>query len=135
MQSGSTACLLTETCVVLGDADSAPVLYRLLLPWAALNAADHPEGIRGSVSRYLGLLATAMTHWGDAESHFEDALAMNARMGARPWLAHTQHDYAQMLRERGAATDRGRAGELLESAIATYRELGMDAYAAQASAL
>jgi hypothetical protein len=52
--------LLAETAVLLEDADTSAVLYRLLLPWADLNAVDHPEGIRGSVSRYLGLLATTM---------------------------------------------------------------------------
>ena len=41
--------LLAETSALLGDTDSAAVLYGLLRPWAALNAADQPEGIRGSV--------------------------------------------------------------------------------------
>jgi DNA-binding SARP family transcriptional activator len=117
--------LLAETSVLLEDADTSAVLYRLLLPWADLNAADHPEGIRGSVSRYLGLLATTMEQWADAERHFEDAIAMNERMGARPWLAHTQHDYAEMLVARGHAADRDRAEQLHATAAATYDELGM----------
>src|SRR5206468_4109310 len=92
--------LLAETCALLGDAGAAPVLYELLDPWAAFNAADHPEGIRGSVSRYLGLLATTLERWSDAERHFEEALTMNERIGARPWLAYTQEDYARMLLAR-----------------------------------
>ena len=40
---------------------------------------------------------------------------MNERMGARPWLAHTQSDYAHMLVVRGDRSDRERAGKLLES--------------------
>ena len=32
--------LLAETSALLGDTDSAAVLYGLLLPWAAFNAAD-----------------------------------------------------------------------------------------------
>ncbi len=36
--------LLAETSVAVEDAQTASVIYRLLLPWAALNAADHPEG-------------------------------------------------------------------------------------------
>ena len=67
--------LLAETSALLGDSASAAVLYRLLVPWAAFNAADHPEGIRGSISRYLGLLATMTQSWPRAELHFEDALA------------------------------------------------------------
>ena len=76
--------LLAETSALLGDTDSAAVLYRLLVPWAAFNAADHPEGIRGSVSRYLGLLATTTRRWDEAERHFEAALAMNAADGRSP---------------------------------------------------
>ena len=106
-----------------------------MLPWAALNAADPAEGIRGSVSRYLGMLATTTKRWEDADRHFHDAIAMNARMGARPWLAHTQNDYAQMLLARDGHRDRARAQELLDAAIATYRELGMESYAQKAHAL
>jgi DNA-binding SARP family transcriptional activator len=127
--------LLAETSSLLSDPDSAAVLYALLLPYAALNAADWPEGIRGSVSRYLGLLATTTKRWEDAKLHFEDALAMNARMGARPWLAHTQHDYARMLAARHGPGDRERAQEFLDAALTTYRELCMERYAARASAL
>ena len=56
-------------------------------------------------------------------------------MGVRPWLAHTQHDYARTLLARNATGDRERAVDLIGSALATYRELGMDSWAAQASAL
>jgi DNA-binding SARP family transcriptional activator/tetratricopeptide (TPR) repeat protein len=127
--------LLAETADLLGDSVSSAVLYRLLVPWAAFSAADHPEGFRGSAARYLGMLATIGKRWDDAELHFEDALAMNASMGARPWLAHTEHDYARMLRARDGQGDRERAQELLNRALETYRALGMDTYAAAAAAL
>jgi DNA-binding SARP family transcriptional activator len=127
--------LLAETTVLLDDADSAAVLYRLLRPWAALNVVDQAEGIRGSLARYLGMLAMTGKRWEDAERHFEDALTMNARMGARPWLAHTANDYARMLHARDGRGDRERAQELLDRALGTYRELGMDTYAAAAAAL
>ena len=58
--------LLAETSALLSDTDSAPIIYGLLLPWATFNAADYLEGIRGSVSRYLGLLATTITRWHEA---------------------------------------------------------------------
>ena len=126
--------LLAETSALLHDRDSADVLYRLLVPWADLNAADWPEGIRGSVSRYLGLVATTTERWSAAEQHFEAALAMNARMGARPWLAHTQRDYAGMLLARARPLDRERARDLLDRAHATYEALGMETHAANATA-
>jgi hypothetical protein len=50
---------------------------------------------------------------------------MNSRIGARPWLAHTQEDYARMLLERDEPGDRGRANELLESCLSTCHELGI----------
>ena len=113
----------------MGDTDSAAVLYRLLVPWAAFNAVDVAEGIRGSVSRYLGILAA--TTWSASTTRSatsRTALAMNERMGARPWLAHTQEDYARMLLARDDPGDRERAQELLDQALATYRELGMESY-------
>jgi DNA-binding SARP family transcriptional activator len=118
--------LLAETCGLVGDSAFGAHLYRLLHPWAAFAAADHPEGFRGSISRYLGILATMTQRWAQAELHFEDALAANAAMGARPWLAHTEHDYAQMLRARNGRRDRERAARLLDAAQKTYRELGMN---------
>ncbi len=81
----------------------------------------------GALSRYLGSLATTLKRWDDAARHFEDALAMNARMDARPWLAHTQHQYATMLLARRQSGDRDKAATLLDAALATARELEMRA--------
>jgi DNA-binding SARP family transcriptional activator len=120
--------LLAETSALVGDDDSASALYGLLFPWSALNVADMAEGIRGSVARYLGLLAAALSRLDAAASHFEDAIAMNARMGARPWFAYTHEDYARMLLARNASGDRERSRQLVDEALAIYRELGMDAH-------
>jgi tetratricopeptide (TPR) repeat protein len=125
--------LLAETCARLDDPDVAAVLYRLLLPWAGFNAVDVPEGMRGSVSRYLGLLAETMERLDDARRHFEDALGMNANIGARPWLAHTQRDYARMLLAREPPRDRDRALGLLADARSNYGDLGMNTWAQRAS--
>jgi eukaryotic-like serine/threonine-protein kinase len=127
--------MLAETSALLGDADSAAVMHELLAPWAASNAVDVGEGFRGSVSRYLGLLAMTMERWSDAARHFESALEMNERMGARPWLAHTQFDYGSMLLARNAPGDGDRTRELFSEAISTYEELGMGVWADRARAL
>ena len=103
--------------------------------WAALNAVDHPEGMRGSVSRYLGLLAVTLGRPDVAAAHYDDAIAMNTKMGARPWLAYTQNDYARMLLARGAPGDAEHAEKLLGEALATLTELGMKTHAARSSAL
>jgi tetratricopeptide (TPR) repeat protein len=127
--------LLAEVYAVVGDESAAGELYGLLEPWAALNAADPGEGMRGSVARYLGLLATSLGRFDEAERHFDAGLAMNEHMGARPWLAHTQFDYARMLLAREAAGDHERALSLAASALATYRELGMAPWVDRAEAL
>jgi hypothetical protein len=56
-------------------------------------------------------------------------------MGARPWVAHTQEDYARMLLDRARPGDRERARDLLEAAVATYQELGMHGPLARAERL
>jgi hypothetical protein len=125
--------LLAETAGLLGDSGSAAVLYPLLVPWASFSAADHPEGYRGSISHYLGLLATLTQSWEEAERHFEVALATDAKSGARPWLAHTERDYARMLHARDGRGDRERAQALLDQARNTYQELGMERAATASS--
>src|SRR5439155_26173552 len=80
-----------------------------LLPYSRRNVVvSVGVACHGSASRYLGLLAATMQRWQDAERHFEDALGMNTHMGARPWVAHTEHDYACMLlaRRQRRATER-----------------------------
>jgi tetratricopeptide (TPR) repeat protein len=126
---------LAETAAALADTESAAVLYDLLVPWSGQNAVNVAEGMRGSVSRYLGLLAAAMGRWSEAASHFEEGMALNERMGALPWLAFTEEDYARMLLERRDMGDPEQARELLDRALATYRELGMEPHAARAAAL
>ena len=128
-------CLLAETCVILDDTGRAAPLYELLLPYGSLNAVAVPELALDSTSRPLGILATMLGRFEDAARHFEEALRMNERMGARPWLAHTQKDYARMLLRRNAQGDRGRAEELLSRAQATYNELGMKSDEADAAGL
>jgi tetratricopeptide (TPR) repeat protein len=121
----ASICLLAEMAAWLGDATHAHALYALLSPYGERLGTSYPEINVGAVSRYLGLLAATESRWGDAARHFDDALEINGRTGARPWLAHTQEDYAHMLRRRGGAGDDDRAAELFDSALATYRELSM----------
>ncbi len=119
---------LSEVCAGLGDAGRAAALYQLLLPYAGRNIVLG-AGIAcgGSADRYLGLLCAAMARWPEAQAHFEEALAMNGRIGARVALAYTQHDYAAMLLARGQAGDRERAAALLRASLDSAREIGMRA--------
>ena len=117
--------LLAEASKRLGDATHASILYELLLPYADRVAITVPEIAIGAVARYLGLLAATGEHWDQAERHFENALAMNERIGARSWLARTQADYADLLVARARPGDSERARDLRNSAASTARALGM----------
>lgn len=127
--------LLADVAASLGDTRRAAVLYRSLAPYGNLVVIDPHEFSTGSAARSLGVLAATISRFDDAERHFRAALAMNERMGARPWVAHTEHDYARMLLARDAPGDREKARELLASAVCTYGELGMEAWVERASTL
>ncbi|MGH7821492.1 MAG: hypothetical protein ACREQ9_17140, partial [Candidatus Binatia bacterium] len=89
----------------------------------------------GAASRYLGLLGFTMSRLDDSARHFADALEMNERMGAKPFVAHVQHEYARTLLARGGPGDREKAEALLERASATARDLGMNLLARKISTL
>ena len=126
-------CLLAETCAILEDTPHAAPLYELLLPYGSLNAAAVPELTLDSASRPLGLLATQLGRFDDAAGHFEEAIQMNERMGARPGLAHTHADLGRMLLRRNSQGDGQQAQEHLSRALATYHELDMQTDAANTS--
>jgi DNA-binding SARP family transcriptional activator len=128
-------CLLVEVAATLGDVERTTVLYRLLEPYEQLVVVDPHDFGTGSAARSLGVAATALGRFDEAERHFRQALAMNERIGAVPWLARAQEEYARMLVARDGSGDSEDALELIGSAVATYRELGMDSYAARASLL
>jgi tetratricopeptide (TPR) repeat protein len=125
--------VLTEVAAHIGDADRAATLHEALCPYAQLNAIESGEIPIGCVARYLGIAAATTQRWDQAKDHFEDALEINARMGARPWIAHTQHDYARMLIARDGPGNRARASQLLSNALDVYRELRMKPWVARAT--
>ncbi len=118
-------CRLCDVVSFFGDAERAATLYDLLLPYADRYAIVGVTASRGSVARSLGQLATVLRRYEDAERHFEHALAMNARIRARIWVAHTQYDYARMMVARDGPGDRERATALAAQALATARTVGM----------
>jgi DNA-binding CsgD family transcriptional regulator len=132
--------LLAEVCAARDDGDRAAALYELLLPYEAWFISCGGCFL-GATTRYLGLLAATLGRWEEAVRHFEDAMAGNDQIGARPWLAWTQYDYAAALLrrandERGTMNDElRRARALLEAARRTARELEMPSLAADAERL
>jgi len=117
--------LLTEAITLLDDRDLAAAVYTRLRPFDRLNVSAGGAGLYGSVSRYLGMLAGTLERWDESVDHFEHAIEFERLMGAPPLLVRSQIAYAEMLRKHGKGADLRRARQLLESAIATSRELGM----------
>ena len=117
---------LAEVAVAVDDVASARRLYDLMLDYQHMTiTAGVATVCYGSASRYLGMLAVTMGDREIAAEHFEHALTMNAALGARPWLAHTQAEYACLLARRGAQDGIKQAEALTTEALATAAELGM----------
>jgi tetratricopeptide (TPR) repeat protein len=117
--------LAAEACSSLGDAASAEKLYEELLPFKGRHAIGQAEGSVGSLDRYLGLLALTLSRLDDAEQHLRDAVAMNQRMGAKPWEAHSRYDLATLLLERDAPGDRESGARELQTTREICDQLGM----------
>ena len=115
---------LAETAAALGDATHAQALHDLLEPYADRNVAvGWASACTGSAARHLGLLADLLGRREQAIAYFETALAMNERMRARPWVAHTQIELARVLSQQ--ASGRERAAKLLEAGLAEAQRLAM----------
>jgi AAA ATPase-like protein len=117
---------LAEACAYLRDRRRAALLYDRLRPYGdRCLVMGQSGGCEGALARHLGQLAATLERWEEAAGHFERALELHTRLGARPLLAHTQHEYAAALLERGRHEDREHAGALLDEALATAEALGM----------
>jgi tetratricopeptide (TPR) repeat protein len=127
--------LLGEVCVVIGDPDSAATVHALLVPYRDRYAVADGMVMLGSVARVVGSTAAVMGEWDAAEEHFEEALAIEERMGAGLWMAHTRHEYARMLLTRHAPGDSDRALDHLDQALAHASEFGLTALREKAGAL
>ena len=123
------AVALAQVCAALEDRTRAEQLIRLLSPYADLNAVFGPLASFGSMARYLGILAVTACRFDEAENWFRKALAFNGRMNARPYLASTLVDYAEMLIRKGSQRDFAKATEFLASAQEISEAVGMRALA------
>ena len=105
-----------ETRYIIDDAvwDARVVCRRL-----GIGPASRSSGL------YAGMLAACLSRWDDAERHFADALAMNERLGARPYVVRTRRAWASMLLDRNAPGDAARARDLIAAGRAEAETLGM----------
>jgi DNA-binding SARP family transcriptional activator len=117
---------LCEVSAGLRDVVHAPMLLRLLDSYTYPNVViAHGVLSMGASARLRGLLCTNLGRLDEAAQHFDAAIELNSRWRASPWLVRTQLGYADMLCRRGGATDRARAGWLLDAARTGAARLGM----------
>ena len=128
--------VLGDLCAGFEDAPRARVLYDLLFPYRGRYVvAAFAAACAGPVDYALGRLAALMSSYKEAQEHFEAALQLNARIGARAYGAETATEYASMLLGRAERGDRERAHELLDGATATAAQLGLARVAARCAQL
>jgi class 3 adenylate cyclase len=89
----------------------------------------------GPVTRCLGLLSATAGEKQRAIGELEDSIVMARRMGARPFVAQAELNLAEVLLARGAAGDRERSLELLDSCLDCAQSLGMPALSRRALGL
>jgi hypothetical protein len=83
----------------LGDTARAPIVYRLLAPFAERNIVFpvYAPGALGSAHRHLGVLAATEGDDARAATHFERRGCRERAAGGGPPLARTQYEYARLL--------------------------------------
>ncbi|SDT17594.1 AAA ATPase domain-containing protein [Friedmanniella luteola] len=128
-----TLAILGFCAVRLEDAGLAGEVYPLLRPFAAYYAADGSGAVwsEGAVARELGDLALTAGRPADAVRHHRDGLALNLRIGARPYVALSRAGLAEaLLADDPGAAERVEAGRLLRQAGAELAALDMPGPAA-----
>ncbi len=122
----AAAAIAAVTVASLAVHEPVQAQYRELLPGAGGIVVGGSGAVYlGPVSHHLGVLAALDGKAGEAVGHLTDAVAVNQRAGALPWLARSRFELAAALVQRGGEGDSERAGALLADAGRTAEELGM----------
>ena len=107
---------LAETAILLGDAQRAGEIERLLAPYADRMGFASGEVSSGPVDRIRGLLAAFAGRHDEAVVLLENAERDAGQKGARLWVVRSSVDRARVLvardgpGDRGAGTGPGRCG-------------------------
>lgn len=132
----TSVAVVGEVAAHLGDLERTTVLYDLLLPYAGrclfLGGGDL---FGGCVTRFLGLMATALGRWAEAEHHLQAAQVRHRELGARPDEARTEHALAELYLARREPGDTERAAAAVADCLTVADDLGMHALARRAITL
>jgi class 3 adenylate cyclase len=122
--------------VQLADAERAPELYDLLLPFADFMGVAGPVSLcYGPVHQILGRLAFLMGRAEVGVRHFEASLEKTERLGFGVLLARFRFQFGECLVARGAPGDHTRARSLISDALTAAESLGMKVLVEEALAL
>lgn len=129
----SSLALLAEACDALELDDDVTPLYDALIPvrgtFVVLGLGWE---VYGPVDQYLGQLCRLLGRHDDAIAHFDEALAMIARLDAPSTEAITRHYYARALHDAGRAAE---ATTQAAAARALAVALGMDGWVERIDAI
>ena len=126
---------LAQAAVLVRDERRAARLYELLLPYAGRLAVSVSTLPFGPVAMRLGMLASLLGRWDEAESHFEAGTKLCEEIGARPAMARALIEHARSLFDRGGAVEKDRAEDLSNRAAGLAQGLGLEGLAERALAL
>jgi len=122
-------------CAYLGDTAQASLLSDVLEPYPDQMPVGSLGMTGGSVSHHLGLLATTLDRYDEADARFRAAAETHSRIGAPTWLARTELEWARLLLRRDGPGDRDRARQLLGRALDTAHQLDLATVARRAGRL
>jgi tetratricopeptide (TPR) repeat protein len=115
---------LASACAMAGVNRHAEALHAILATSPATTVRVGPlAGWWGPIALHLGALCRLLGDLDQAERHLVVALDVAGTLGSPPFEARTEVELAALLDQRGAASTRGRAAALRQSATATAREL------------
>jgi hypothetical protein len=120
-----TMSLLAHVVVVRKDLPRARTLYAALAPYAGRVTISLLSQTAGAVAHYLGELAVLLDQPVEAARHFDQALALNQRMGLATWTVRTQIAYAELLVRATEPEAVARGRQLLRKSEVEARELGL----------
>ena len=113
---------------MLGDRDRAVLLLDLFRPYSGLLVVfAGGSHCTGAVDRYLGMLATVLGRFSEAEAWLDAAIGLEERAGSPPSWPAPAIGTRRMLATSDRPADPSRASDLLAASLRTPRRLAWPA--------
>lgn len=123
-----TLCYFAELAAASGHVPAAKQLLPLLEPYADQLDADQAL-CTGPVAYYLGVLATTLGDWEQADAWLGRAARVSEQVDAARWCRRIRLAQARLLLARGAVGDADEAHRLLAATASAVQAAGQHAVA------